>query len=232
MPHASSHHDLHRGQLRSRVGYIDEMWCHLGDLSAWAETLTVRNASAGKDAPCRAWQNVLCRKADVERIIPRMRGVDLTPEKHSPNLYTDMLSLCSDILPAHPERFRARIAATFATKWPDRKPTKKPRTAPTPAIIAASRNPPRPLVGDPEKPRLKPGPKPRTLERVKQDMRRKLAEGLTPHDLGRMKQEYLAETYGASRETACKAREEVLSELEFSTNSNIGDSVGIGNFDK
>jgi hypothetical protein len=64
---------------------IEEVWCYLGDIDAFAGTLTIPpNAGAPEDDPCRVWRNVLCRKIDVERIAPRMHQVDLTPEVHSP----------------------------------------------------------------------------------------------------------------------------------------------------
>jgi hypothetical protein len=60
----------------------------------------------------------------------------------------------------------------------------------------------------------KRGPKPVTLEATKKRMRDELAKGLlTKMGLQKMKQVALAEAYGVSRETACKARDAVFSEF-------------------
>ena len=58
------------------------------------------------------------------------------------------------------------------------------------------------------------GRKPTKLEQTKTAMRHDIkTEKLTPDRLKEMLQKNLAERYGVSRETACKAREEVLSEI-------------------
>jgi hypothetical protein len=73
-----------RGELNGHVGDIDEMWCFLGDLDVFDRTLAISaSASAYSGAGRRTYQNIVCYKVDVERIIPRMREVDLIPEKHS-----------------------------------------------------------------------------------------------------------------------------------------------------
>jgi hypothetical protein len=66
----------------------------------------------------------------------------------------------------------------------------------------------------------KRGPKPELSERVKDAMRTGLREHkITASDLRNMKEEELAEHYGASRDTCRKARKVILSESEFVENS-------------
>src|SRR6202043_3447559 len=73
-----------RGELNGHVGDIDEMWCYLGNLDVFDRTLTIpASESACPGAARRTYRNIVCHKADVERMVPRMREVDLTPEKHS-----------------------------------------------------------------------------------------------------------------------------------------------------
>ena len=69
-----------RGELNGRVGDIDEIWCCLGNLNIFDRTLTI---SASAHPGAAIYRNIVCHKADVERITPRMQEVDLTPEKHS-----------------------------------------------------------------------------------------------------------------------------------------------------
>jgi hypothetical protein len=69
-----------RGELNGRVGDIDEMWCCLGNLDVFDRTLTI---SASAHPGAAIYRNIVCHKADVERITPRMQEADLTPEKHS-----------------------------------------------------------------------------------------------------------------------------------------------------
>ena len=60
----------------------------------------------------------------------------------------------------------------------------------------------------------KRGKKPTKTHKVKTQMLDDLnKKKITPENLQGMKQEYLAEKYSASRETACKARKEAISEL-------------------
>jgi hypothetical protein len=64
------------------------------------------------------------------------------------------------------------------------------------------------------------GRPPEKRDAAAQKMRADLREQrLTPDELRSMKQEALAKKYDCGREAACKARGDVLSETEFSTNS-------------
>jgi hypothetical protein len=60
------------------------------------------------------------------------------------------------------------------------------------------------------------GRKPTKLEKAKEAMKRDIRDHkVTPANLKEMLQKNLAEKYGVSRETACKARDHVLSEINF-----------------
>jgi hypothetical protein len=202
-----------RGQLNGRRSSdIEGMWCYVGEIDAFAGTLTVPpNSSAPADAPCRVWQNVLCRKVDIERIVPRMRESDLTPEVHSA-MYRFSVSRHGDNYGAVLEKIKA--GAPTLTEGP--RPTKPP-TPPKGAPVVD--------LADPEAARLKPGPKPKKTERVKKAIMDDIEKGkLTWDELRNMKQEALAEKYDVSRETAVKVRKAILVDS--------GDRVGIGNSDK
>jgi hypothetical protein len=67
-----------RGELNGRVRNIDEVCCHLGEFDIFDGTLTIPGGTARL-----IYRYVACHKPDVEQITPRMRDVDLTPEKHS-----------------------------------------------------------------------------------------------------------------------------------------------------
>jgi hypothetical protein len=73
--------------------------------------------------------------------------------------------------------------------------------------IEAAAPPPEKRLRTPGRPPEKRGP---AAEKMRADLR---AQRLTPDDLRSMKQEVLAVNYGCSRTTACKARDDVLSEI-------------------
>jgi len=69
------------------------------------------------------------------------------------------------------------------------------------------------------------GPKPKFLNRVKEEMRRELrSAALTKEELGELTEEGLKVRYQASRDTCRKAKREVLSESTFVDNSPDGNS--------
>jgi hypothetical protein len=202
-----------RGNLNGRrSGVIEGMWCYLGEIDAFFGTLRIcPNTSASEDAPCRVWQNVLCRKVDVERIVPRMWESDLTPEAHSV-MYRSSVSRHGGNYGAVLEKIKAGDARLREGHRPTNPPT-PPKGAPVVDLA------------DPEEARLKPGPKPKKAERVKKAMMDDLVKGkLTLDGLRIMKQEALAEKYDVSRETAVNVRKAILLDS--------GDRAGIGNSDK
>jgi hypothetical protein len=69
----------------------------------------------------------------------------------------------------------------------------------------------------PKKPRGRPQKKRKAAaEKMRADLRE---QRLTPDELRKMKQIALAKEYDCGREAACSARDDVLSEIEFPTNS-------------
>jgi hypothetical protein len=75
------------------------------------------------------------------------------------------------------------------------------------AAIKTAESPPKKRLGTTGRPPTKRGP---AIERMRADLRE---QRLTPDELRNMKQDALAKRYGCGREAACKARDDVLSEI-------------------
>jgi hypothetical protein len=80
--------------------------------------------------------------------------------------------------------------------------------------------------------RTKPGPKPEAFARTRDKMLAALNGGLSVKKLSEMRQKVLAADFGASRETAVKARKAAIDSYSARVRSNSDNSDNSGNSDK